>query len=113
MKPFTGYIFLAIAITCGIVANSFAKISDGFTKLIPSIVTFIGYSVSFYFLSMVLKYIPIGISYAIWSGLGIVLISIVGLLVFKQELDLPGIFGMVLIISGVIVIHLFSGSAKL
>ena len=89
------------------------KASDGFTKLIPSIVTFIGYSVSFYFLSMVLKYIPIGISYAIWSGLGIVLISIVGLLAFKQELDLPGIFGMVLIISGVIVIHLFSGSAKL
>ena len=84
-----------------------------FTNLIPSTVTFIGYSVSFYFLSMVLKYIPIGISYAIWSGLGIVLISIVGLLVFKQELDLPGIFGMVLIISGVIVIHLFSGSAKL
>ena len=89
------------------------KASDGFTKLLPSIITFIGYSVSFYFLSMVLKYIPIGISYAIWSGLGIVLISIVGLLVFKQELDLPGIFGMVLIISGVIVIHLFSGSAKL
>ena len=89
------------------------KASDGFTKLFPSIITFIGYAVSFYFLSMVLKYIPIGISYAIWSGLGIVLISIVGLLFFKQQLDLPGIFGMILIISGVVVIHLFSGSAKL
>ena len=107
------YAYLLIAILSEVLATSMLKASDGFTKLIPSIVTFIGYSVSFYFLSMVLKYIPIGISYAIWSGLGIVLISIVGLLVFKQELDLPDIFGMVLIISGVIVIHLFSGSAKL
>ena len=107
------YAYLLIAILSEVLATSMLKASDGFTKLIPSIVTFIGYAVSFYFLSMVLKYIPIGISYAIWSGLGIVLISIVGLLVFKQELDLPGIFGMVLIISGVIVIHLFSGSAKL
>lgn len=107
------YAYLLIAILSEVLATSMLKASDGFTKLIPSIVTFIGYSVSFYFLSMVIKYIPIGISYAIWSGLGIVLISIVGLLVFKQELDLPGIFGMVLIISGVIVIHLFSGSAKL
>ena len=107
------YAYLLIAILSEVLATSMLKASDGFTKLIPSIVTFIGYSVSFYFLSMVLKYIPIGISYAIWSGLGIVLISIVGLLAFKQELDLPGIFGMVLIISGVIVIHLFSGSAKL
>ena len=101
------YAYLLIAILSEVLATSMLKASDGFTKLIPSIVTFIGYSVSFYFLSMVLKYIPMGISYAIWSGLGIVLISIVGLLVFKQELDLPGIFGMVLIISGVIVIHLF------
>mgnify|MGYP001300283167 FL=1 len=107
------YAYLLIAILSEVLATSMLKASDGFTKLIPSIVTFIGYSVSFYFLSMVLKYIPMGISYAIWSGLGIVLISIVGLLVFKQELDMPGIFGMVLIISGVIVIHLFSGSAKL
>ena len=107
------YAYLLIAILSEVLATSMLKASDGFTKLIPSIVTFIGYSVSFYFLSMVLKYIPIGISYAIWSGLGIVLISIVGLLVFKQDLDMPGIFGMVLIISGVIVIHLFSGAAKL
>ena len=107
------YAYLLIAILSEVLATSMLKASDGFTKLLPSIITFIGYSVSFYFLSMVLKYIPIGISYAIWSGLGIVLISIVGLFVFKQELDLPGIFGMVLIISGVIVIHLFSGSAKL
>ena len=107
------YAYLLIAILSEVLATSMLKASDGFTKLIPSIVTFIGYSVSFYFLSMVLKYIPMGISYAIWSGLGIVLISVVGLLVFKQELDMPGIFGMVLIISGVIVIHLFSGSAKL
>ena len=107
------YAYLLIAILSEVLATSMLKASDGFTKLLPSIITFIGYSVSFYFLSMVLKYIPMGISYAIWSGLGIVLISIVGLFVFKQELDLPGIFGMVLIISGVIVIHLFSGSAKL
>jgi len=107
------YTYLLLAILSEVLATSMLKASDGFTKLFPSIITFIGYAVSFYFLSMVLKYIPIGISYAIWSGLGIVLISIVGLLFFKQQLDLPGIFGMILIISGVVVIHLFSGSAKL
>ncbi len=106
------YTYLLLAILSEVLATSMLKASDGFTKLFPSIITFIGYAVSFYFLSMVLKYIPIGISYAIWSGLGIVLISIVGLLFFKQQLDLPGIFGMILIISGVVVIHLFSGSAK-
>ena len=107
------YTYLLLAILSEVLATSMLKASDGFTKLFPSIITFIGYAVSFYFLSMVLKYIPIGISYAIWSGLGIVLISIVGLLFFEQQLDLPGIFGMILIISGVVVIHLFSGSAKL
>ena len=107
------YTYLLLAILSEVLATSMLKASDGFTKLFPSIITFIGYAVSFYFLSMVLKYIPIGISYAIWSGLGIVLISIVGLLFFKQQLDLPGIFGMILIISGVVIIHLFSGSAKL
>ena len=107
------YTYLLLAILSEVLATSMLKASDGFTKLFPSIITFIGYAVSFYFLSMVLKYIPIGISYAIWSGLGIVLISIVGLLFFRQQLDLPGIFGMILIISGVVVIHLFSGSAKL
>ena len=107
------YTYLLLAILSEVLATSMLKASDGFTKLFPSIITFIGYAVSFYFLSMVLKYIPIGISYAIWSGLGIVLISIVGLLFFKQQLDLPGIFGMILIISRVVVIHLFSGSAKL
>ena len=107
------YTYLLLAILSEVLATSMLKASDGFTKLFPSIITFIGYIVSFYFLSMVLKYIPIGISYAIWSGIGIVLISIVGLLFFKQQLDLPGIFGMILIISGVVVIHLFSGSAKL
>ena len=107
------YTYLLLAILSEVLATSMLKASDGFTKLFPSIITFIGYAISFYFLSMVLRYIPIGISYAIWSGLGIVLISIVGLLFFKQQLDLPGIFGMILIISGVVVIHLFSGSAKL
>ena len=107
------YTYLLLAILSEVLATSMLKASDGFTKLFPSIISFIGYAVSFYFLSMVLKYIPIGISYAIWSGLGIVLISIVGLFFFKQQLDLPGIFGMILIISGVVVIHLFSGSAKL
>ena len=77
------YAYLLIAILSEVLATSMLKASDGFTKLLPSIITFIGYSVSFYFLSMVLKYIPIGISYAIWSGLGIVLISIVGLLVLS------------------------------
>ena len=102
------YIYLLIAIIAEVVGTSALKASDGFTKWIPNIIVVIGYGLAFYFLSLVLRSIPVGVTYAIWSGLGIVLISLVGYIYFKQPLDLPAIAGMVLIISGVILINIFS-----
>ena len=101
-----------IAIISEVMGTSMLKLSYGFTILIPSTLCIVGYGVSFYFLSLVLKIIPIGVSYAIWSGVGIVLISIVGLFLFDQQLDVPAILGISLIISGVLVIHLFSKTVQ-
>ena len=86
--------------------------SDGFTRLLPSVVTTLGYVVSFYFLSLTLREVPVGIAYAIWSGVGIVLISIVSALLFKQHLDAPAMIGMGLIIAGVVVMNVFSKSVS-
>ena len=87
------------------------KQTEQFTRLIPSLVTLAGYTGAFYFLSMVLRNIPLGIAYAIWSGAGIVLVALVGWLVFKQHLDVPAIIGISMILGGVLVINLFSESA--
>lgn len=106
------YIFLAVAILSEVVATSFLKASHGFTRLWPSAVTVLGYGISFYFLSLTLASIPTGIAYAIWSGVGVVLTSIVGWIVFKQSLDGPAFIGMGLIIAGVIVINSFSKTAS-
>jgi len=103
-----GLLFLAIVTE--VIATTALKSSDGFTKLIPSIVVFIGYAISFYLLSITLKSLPIGITYAIWSGAGIVLISLIGWFYFKQQLDLASLIGIALIILGVIVINVFSKS---
>ncbi len=105
------YLFLAAAILCETVATSFLKKTEQFSKLIPSVVFLLAISASFYFLSFALKEIPIGVAYAIWSAVGIVLISIVGYVVFKQSLDLPAILGIVFIIIGVVVVNVFSKSA--
>ncbi len=102
------YIYLLLAIICEIIATTFLKKSEGFTRLLPSAITIIGYSVAFYFLSITLRHIPVGITYAIWSGVGIVAITIIGIIAFKQIPDWPAIIGMALIIIGVIIIHLFS-----
>lgn len=102
------YLYLAIAIVAEVIATSALKASNEFTKLVPSIVVVIGYCVAFYFLTWVLRSIPIGITYAIWSGLGIVLITTVGIVVYKEIPDTPALIGMGLIIAGVIVINLFS-----
>ena len=107
------YFYLAIAILSEVLGTSMLKASNGFTKAIPSVICLFGYSISFYFLSLVLKVIPMGLSYAIWSGFGIVLISIVGLVFYRQQLDYPALLGIFLIISGVVVIHLYSESIKL
>lgn len=101
-------IILGAAIVCEVVATSALKASDGFTRPAPSAVTAVGYLVSFYLLSQALKTIPVGVAYAVWSGLGIVLIAAIGWLVFGQRLDAPALLGMALIIAGVAVMNLFS-----
>ena len=106
-----GYLYLGIAIAAEVIATSALKASDGFTRLLPSVVVALGYGVAFYFLSLVLKTVPVGVAYAIWSGAGIVLIGLVGWLVLKQPLDLPAMLGMGLIVAGVAVIQLFSRTA--
>lgn len=106
------YFILLLAIILETIATSFLKQSDQFIRLLPSVATVAGYAGSFYCLSLVLKNIPVGIAYAIWSGMGIVLISVIGWMVFKQHLDWPAILGLALIIAGVLVINIFSGSVS-
>lgn len=106
------YFILFLAIVFETAATSFLKQSEQFSKLIPSILCVVGYAAAFYCLSLVLKAIPVGIAYAIWSGIGIILITLIGLIVFKQHLDLPAILGLALIIAGVVVINLFSDSVS-
>lgn len=105
------WIGLGIAIVAETVATSAMKSSEGFSKLLPSVIVVIGYGIAFYFLSMTLKSIPVGIAYAIWSGVGIVLISLVGWILFGQRLDAPALTGIFLIISGVVVMNVYSNSA--
>jgi len=102
------YIYLALAIIAEVAATSSLKASAEFTRLFPSIIVVVGYGTSFYFMTLVLRSIPIGITYAIWSGLGIVLVSVVGAIIYKEILDVAAVIGMGLIISGVVVIHIFS-----
>ena len=106
-----GYLYLAIAIAAEVVATSALKASEGFTKAGPTLIVAAGYGVAFYFLSLVLKSVPVGVAYAIWSGVGIVLIAAIGWLLMKQSLDAGAIAGISLIVAGVIVIQLFSKSA--
>jgi small multidrug resistance pump len=107
----TGYIYLAIAITAEVIATTSMKALDGFSRPLPLLLVVAGYSLSFWMLSLVVKTIPVGIAYAIWAGLGIVLVSVAAALIYQQKLDLPAAFGMALIVAGVLVIQLFSRSA--
>lgn len=102
------YILLSIAIIAEVIATSALKSVEGFTRIGPSAIVIIGYAVAFYFLSLTLKSIPVGIAYAIWSGMGITLVSIIGYYFYDQKLDLPAILGLVLILIGVLVINVFS-----
>lgn len=102
------YLFLAIAIIAEVTATSALKASDEFTEIIPTMIVIVGYGAAFYFMTLVLRVLPIGITYAIWSGLGIVLVTVVGFLFYKQALNIPTIIGIGLIISGVVVINIFS-----
>lgn len=105
---FMKYLFLLIAIISEVIATSALKQANSFTRLGPSIIVVIGYGVAFYFLSLTLKSMPVGIAYAVWSGVGIILISAIGAIFYKQMLDLPAIIGLSFIIIGVIIVNVFS-----
>ena len=102
------YLFLALAILAEAVATTALKMSEQFTRLLPSAVVVVGYATAFYFLSLSLRTIPVGVAYAVWSAVGIVLITVVGAVMFRQVPDLPAVIGLALIIAGVAVINLFS-----
>lgn len=102
------YAWLTLAIATEVMATSALKLTDGFTQWQPSVLVVIGYAVSLYALSMTLQTLPVGIAYALWAGLGVVLVALVGAIAYRQMPDAPAVVGMALIIVGVAVIHLFS-----
>jgi small multidrug resistance pump len=106
------YLFLIAAIITEVAATSALPASQQFTRLWPSVIVVVGYGLSFFFLSMTLKFMTVGVVYAMWSGLGIIAVAAIGYFAYQQRLDLPAMLGMGLIISGVIVINLFSNSAS-
>ena len=105
------WMFLSIAIVAEVIATSALKAADGFSRVGPSLVVVAGYGIAFYFLSLALRGIPVGIAYAVWSGVGIVLISVIGWLAFGQTLDAAAMLGIGLIMAGVIVLNVFSRSS--
>lgn len=104
----SNWLYLCLAIFSEVLATSFLKSSEGFTKLWPSIIVLVGYILAFYFLSLTLDTIPIGIAYAIWSGVGVASITIVSVVAFDQKIDSSAIIGIGLIIIGVVVLRVFS-----
>lgn len=102
------YLLLCLAIIAEVVATTALKSAEGFTKIVPSLIVVVGYGISFYLLSLILQSLPLGITYAVWSGLGVVLVAVTGIFVYGQIPDLPAIIGMGLIISGVVVIQVFA-----
>ncbi|WP_343348846.1 DMT family transporter [Pseudomonas sediminis] len=105
-----GYLYLAIAIAAEVIATTSMKAIDGFNKPLPLLLVIGGYAIAFWMLILVVRTISVGIAYAIWAGLGIVLVSIAAMFIYQQKLDLPAVLGMGLIVSGVVVIQLFSQS---
>jgi small multidrug resistance pump len=108
----SAWIHLSIAIIAEVIGTSFLKLSEGFTRTLPSIAVVACYVVAFYMLSLTLKSIPVGVAYAIWAGVGVALITLVGVVAFRQTLDLPAIIGIAMIVGGVLVIQLFSNSVE-
>ena len=106
------WIFLSIAIVAEVIATSALKISNGFSKPVPTLVVILGYGIAFYLLSLTLRTIPVGVAYAVWSGAGIVLITAAAWFWFGQRLGLPALIGMGLIIAGVVVLNVFTGPAS-
>jgi small multidrug resistance pump len=106
------WLVLLAAIVAEVVATSSLKASDGFRRLWPSVLVVIGYSLSFYLMSLTLRQLPVGLVYAIWSGVGVMLITLIAWIIYKQSLDLAAIIGMALIVAGVVVMNLFSKSVS-
>ncbi len=106
------WIYLSIAILAEVVGTSFLKASEGMTKLLPSVVVALSYAVAFYFLSLTLKTMPLGIAYAVWAGAGVALIAVAGYVFYGQALDTPALIGISLIVAGVAVINFFSTSVS-
>lgn len=106
------YLYLSLAIIAEVIATSTLKATEGFTRLWPSVVVVLGYMASFWWLSLTLKTLPVGIVYAIWSGVGIVLVAAAAWVFYRQQLDLPALFGIGLILLGVLVINVFSKSVQ-
>jgi small multidrug resistance pump len=102
------WIYLAVAILAEVVATSALKASEEFTRWVPSTLVVIGYAIAFYFLSLTLRTIPLGITYAVWSGVGVVLVTLIGWIIYHQTLDIPAFIGIALIVAGVIVLNGFS-----
>ncbi len=105
---FKNWLFLFVAIVSEVVATSALKSSEGFSRFWPSVIVVIGYSIAFYCLALTLRVIPMGVVYAIWSGIGVVLITLVGWFLFEQKLDLPAVLGIGLVAAGVVVMNVFS-----
>lgn len=103
-----GYVYLFVAIVAEVVGTSALKASQEFTRFWPSVVVVVGYGLAFYMLTLVLRTVPVGIAYALWAGLGIVLVTLIGVLAFGEKLDVPAVLGLALIIAGVVVIQAFS-----
>ena len=104
------YLFLVLAIVAETIGTVALPATRGFTRLGPTALVALAYAIAFYFLSLTVKSMPVGVVYAIWSGLGIVLIAVLGLIVYGQKLDLPAVIGLGLILAGVLVLHLFSSA---
>ncbi|WP_176329286.1 DMT family transporter [Paraburkholderia sacchari] len=102
------WLILVVAIVAEVIATSALRASEGFSRIVPSAVVVAGYGVAFYCLSLTLKNLPVGVVYAVWSGVGIVLITLVAMVLYKQVPDLPAVLGLGLIVAGVVVLNLFS-----
>ncbi|HIX61720.1 MAG TPA: multidrug efflux SMR transporter [Candidatus Halomonas stercoripullorum] len=102
------FVYLALAIVAEVIGTSALKATEGFTRPGPTLIVVIGYGIAFYLLSLVLRTLPVGVAYAIWAGMGIVLVTLVALLVYGQRPDPPAVLGIALIVTGVVVIQLFS-----
>ncbi|OED48012.1 DMT family transporter [Leisingera sp. S232] len=105
------YFYLILAVAAETIGTTALQASQQFSKLGPSLIVLVAYAFSFYMMGLTLKFMPVGIVYAIWSGLGILMIAVIAFFVFGQKLDLPAVIGMALIMSGIIIIHLFSKSS--